>query len=524
MAFPAGPTNNQTTTVNGTVYIYNTADNAWSRLSSPPGNLTVLSNLTSSGNLIASNIYFGNIAWANGRPISFTGTYSNVNVAAYIPNDETITTLRANIGAYYNYANANVAAIQANLGSYQIYANSSLSTIQANNGAFQTYANANIGAFYNYANTKIGNNNNSNLVVIATTTSTSTTTGALVVRGGVGVAGNIISGGNVTGLYGTFVSNLSVGEGSIQQDALNLNNNNLYNVNNIRFNDPGTSEGLSWEGGSGWSIYESPNDLSNNTGNLQIVLSGSRVFTIDTNQTINVPSSRVATSTTTGALTVAGGVGIVGALHIGGTGDVSANIGRLFTSNVVTQANLGAYQTWANANFGSSTYGNLAVAAFLPTHTGNISAGNISVTNKIFTTEGLYWAGNGVAFSSGGGGGGGASALDDLTDVIIDTPTLALGQVLKYNGSVWVNDTDLNSGGGGSGTFAYTAAAMPPITANTGDQWFQTTSNILYYYVGDGVSTYWVDVSSPVYTANEALVTTTLTTGRTVAMSIVFGG
>jgi hypothetical protein len=505
MAFPAGPTNNQTATVNGTVYVYNTADNAWSRLSSPPGNLTVLSNLTSSGNLIASNIYFGNIAWANGVPISFTGTYSNTNVAAYITIDTTITTL------------------QANLGAYQVYANSNVATIQANIGAFYNYANANIGAFYNYANTKIGNNTNSNLVVVATTTSTSTTTGALVVRGGMGIAGNIVSGGNVAGLYGTFIANLSVGAGSIQQDVLDLNNNNLYNVNTIRINDPGTSEGIAWEGGSGWNIYESPNDLSNNTGNLQIVLSGTRVFTIDTNQTINVPSSRVATSTTTGALTVAGGVGIVGALHIGGTGDVSANIGRLFTSNVVTQANLGAYQTWANANFGSSTYGNLAVAAFLPTHTGNISAGNITVTNKIFTTEGLYWAGNGVAFSSGGGGGG-ASALDDLTDVIIDTPTLALGQVLKYNGSVWVNDTDLTGGGGGSGTFAYTAAAMPPITANTGDQWFQTTSNILYYYVGDGVSTYWVDVSSPVYTANEALVTTTLTTGRTVAMSIVFGG
>ena len=35
---------------------------------------------------------------------------------------------------------------------------------------------------------------------------------------------------------------------------------------------------------------------------------------------------------------------------------------------------------------------------------------------------------------------GGTSDLDDLTDVTIDTPTS--GQVLKYNGSTWVNDTD----------------------------------------------------------------------------------
>lgn len=38
-----------------------------------------------------------------------------------------------------------------------------------------------------------------------------------------------------------------------------------------------------------------------------------------------------------------------------------------------------------------------------------------------------------------GGGGGGASALDDLTDVIISSPSL--NQVLKYNGSSWVNST-----------------------------------------------------------------------------------
>ena len=47
-----------------------------------------------------------------------------------------------------------------------------------------------------------------------------------------------------------------------------------------------------------------------------------------------------------------------------------------------------------------------------------------------------------------GGGGTGATAVVDLTDVAISNPTS--GQVLKYNGSVWVNGTD-NVGGGGSG-------------------------------------------------------------------------
>lgn len=51
-----------------------------------------------------------------------------------------------------------------------------------------------------------------------------------------------------------------------------------------------------------------------------------------------------------------------------------------------------------------------------------------------------------------GGGGGGAEALNDLTDVTISSP--ALGQVLKYNGTFWVNDTDATGDGGGASTFA----------------------------------------------------------------------
>lgn len=50
---------------------------------------------------------------------------------------------------------------------------------------------------------------------------------------------------------------------------------------------------------------------------------------------------------------------------------------------------------------------------------------------------------------------GGASALDDLTDVVITAPST--GQVLKYNGTSWINDTDA-TGGGGSVTITGTPA------------------------------------------------------------------
>lgn len=49
-----------------------------------------------------------------------------------------------------------------------------------------------------------------------------------------------------------------------------------------------------------------------------------------------------------------------------------------------------------------------------------------------------------------GGGGGGSSTLSGLTDVTLGT--LSNGQVLKYNGSAWINDTDATGGGGGGGS------------------------------------------------------------------------
>jgi len=70
--------------------------------------------------------------------------------------------------------------------------------------------------------------------------------------------------------------------------------------------------------------------------------------------------------------------------------------------------------------------------------------GNASLVNSSITI-------NGTAVSLGGTitvSGSGSTNLDSLTDVVITTPST--GQVLKYNGSNWINDTDATSGAGGS--------------------------------------------------------------------------
>jgi len=71
--------------------------------------------------------------------------------------------------------------------------------------------------------------------------------------------------------------------GLILNGGLDMNNNDITEVNALTFNDPGPNEGINWAGGNLWRIYESPDDLTTNSGgNLQIVQGTTRRGTFDT--------------------------------------------------------------------------------------------------------------------------------------------------------------------------------------------------------------------------------------------------
>ena len=58
--------------------------------------------------------------------------------------------------------------------------------------------------------------------------------------------------------------------GGSVEGSWNWNNGTIDNLNDIAFNDPGPNEGIRWKGGTDWRIYESPDDLTTNSGgNLQ---------------------------------------------------------------------------------------------------------------------------------------------------------------------------------------------------------------------------------------------------------------
>ena len=179
---------------------------------------------------------------------------------------------------------------------------------------------------------------------------------------------------------------------------------------------------------------------SNDSGYLEWYDSGregvGNVFTGNTYGTIKsggllLANTTSSTNTTTGALQVAGGVGIAGNLYVNNVGDVSANIGTIKTSINTVNANIGSYQLYANANaagqqttidtllsnaaaqhtaiysldanvgsyqtFANANAGvqstdiasivsgaNSNVAAYLITNTGNVAAGNLIVSGNIY--------------------------------------------------------------------------------------------------------------------------------------------
>lgn len=164
----------------------------------------------------------------------------------------------------------------------------------------------------------------SNLTVGHTTTSTSTTTGALQVAGGAGIAGNINAGGT------THIISGNVGIGGTPAGgayALDVISNSATDVGNfiraINNNATATSAaGLLAQNGVGvtnqlqvFNNIALLNVSSNHA--LQIRTSNIERIQVAANGNVVVNVSTQSTSTTTGALTVVGGVGITGNLNVG---------------------------------------------------------------------------------------------------------------------------------------------------------------------------------------------------------------
>ena len=180
----------------------------------------------------------------------------------------------------------------------------------------------------------------SNVVVAATTGSTTTTTGALVVKGGAGIAGNLHAGAVKVGQL-TYSDNNILG---VFQNSVNTYNQTVLQNSNsgssassdlIVNNDQSTASSYYGDFGINSSTYSGsgslalPNAvyLTATTGDLvlgtttanavRFVINsgGADAAIIDSNGNLVVNTATASTSGTTGALVVAGGIGVGGNVY-----------------------------------------------------------------------------------------------------------------------------------------------------------------------------------------------------------------
>lgn len=216
-----------------------------------------------------------------------------------------------------------------------------------------------------------------------------------------------------------------------------------------------------------------------------------------------------STSTTTGALVVAGGVGIGGNLYanliysngvpVGPSsfvGGVIVNATQITTGTVSISTTTGALVVTGGVGIGGDVNigGNLYLNGALAVTTATIgqfasTTGTNSQFNVTNTTQ--------------------------STSTVTGAITVAGGVGIRLNLNVGGTITGGTITGGGVRT---TTTSTPPSNPTVGDIWYNSSTDVMYRWTFDGTSSYWIDEYTSI------TVGATVTSNKTVAFSILFGG
>jgi len=289
-------------------------------------------------------------------------------------------------------------------------------------------------------------------IVNSTTASTSTTTGSLVLSGGLGVAGAAFVGGN-----SSIVSSGSLTDGTITLRNTDNTSSQARHIIFSRGNGTGAGAVLFTEGNAsnGVNVF------------------GVRLLAVDRAKFsatgLSLLDTTASTSTTTGALQVAGGVGVAGSGYFGASTFVVpavATSAALFVTTNTGGSFFSGLDNSTGSNFGAGNYAgvlwntgnNPVVIATNNTARLTVAAGGAvavsSTTASTSTTTGALQVAGGVGVAGAAYIGG---------DVVLGTnpggaERLRIGGSIRVNGAVISNSTDTltvaNNLSTGAGTFS----------------------------------------------------------------------
>jgi len=193
-----------------------------------------------------------------------------------------------------------------------------------------------------------------------------------------------------------------------------------------------------------------------------------------------------------------------GNLAWNGAGEITKIAGQdVEVETLLIGGNSAATQNWVSQNFVTVEFFERLFRAYFGNNTVSTNAPSSTQIDNIEARYSLWTNGDLSCLGHGSGGGGGSTtALSDLVDVLLTSPTS--GQALVYNGTKWVNQTI--SGGGGVDMSAVwsalNAATSEQINAshltNALSGYVQTSALTNYLPIAGGTLNGEVITSSPI--------------------------
>ena len=278
---------------------------------------------------------------------------------------------------------------------------------------------------------------------------------------------------------------------------------------------------------------------SANIGNIQIT--GNTIATLNNNGDLvfdpNGTGNVIILSNTavTGNITATGLISVTGNItgnyffgngsQLTGVTASSANAGDLTGNTLsanVLYSNLTQVGNLTNLSVvGNTSSGNTSITGFVSA-TGNIIGNNVisgGVRVYKWTTQANTAPSDGVpgdqwydSYSSKlylyTNDGTGNAWVDQSFPTTFEDLTVSgntsIGGLISVTGNVYGNAILSNNYYYANGTpvppgIVYTANTAPPATPAVADQWYDTSNDVLYEYLDDGTSTYWVDTTSPAF-------------------------
>ena len=395
-----------------------------------------------------NNIKIGNFDPATGVFTDLTGTTLQVNTVANIGTTVTtnFSTGNAVISGGYISALSNATITTGNVGSwYAATLNATAANITTLQVSNFSSANAVISGGYIYGIANLATTgtivSNGNIVAAATTSTVNVDTGALVVKGGAGIAGNIIAGGNIV-----------LGNTTTDYTAVPATANSAGAI--ITTGTGGAAIGGNIYVGQGAVINGSSSThdtiIRGVTERSLIYVKADSVY-----DQVTIGGNLVSSNVTQGAkLTINSTDSMI--LPIGASGDRPGSSGYsdvegMFRYNsTIKGVEFYDGTNWISPSVTITTITDTQYALASGNPAGNVDGSNVNFTlPSVTTTNGCIVSINGVlqlptsAYSVGGGGltltFTEAPALGDVIDVRILTTTSSVSQLTGPNGLNIIN-------------------------------------------------------------------------------------